>query len=353
MISRIVLFPYYLALKIRNRLYDKGRITGVTHAVPILSVGNVTAGGTGKTPMVEYLAALLQGSHRVAVLSRGYKRKSKGFHLVEADDTAAQAGDEPLQIKRKFPDVLVAVDKDRNQGVEQLLALPEDRRPEVVLLDDGFQYRRLKPRLDVVLVDYNRPVFQDELLPIGSLRDLPEQIGRADAVVVTKCPLGLDEWDRTQYRQQLHLRADQPLFFASLKYVEPAPVFRWEGDKRYIYSKEVYLFTGVADDRPIRAHLVDRYDRVDHKSFGDHHRFSRGDIRRLRAYARRHPQALLLTTEKDAQRLLHCSRLDEEVRRRLFYLPVEHVFLTWDEMVAFESFIRAEVPEKHADGCLF
>lgn len=353
MISRIVLFPYYLTLKIRNRLYDKGRIAGVTHGVPVLSVGNVTAGGTGKTPMVEYLAALLQGSHRVAVLSRGYKRKSKGFHLVDVDDTAAQAGDEPLQIKRKFPDVLVAVDKDRNHGVEQLLALPEDRRPEVVLLDDGFQYRRLKPSLDIVLVDYSRPVFQDNLLPIGSLRDLPEQIGRADAVVVTKCPLGLDEWDRTQYRQQLHLRAEQPLFFASLKYADPAPVFRWEGDKRYIYSKEVYLFTGVADDRPIRAHLVDRYERIDHKSFGDHHRFSRGDIRRLRAYARRHPQALLLTTEKDAQRLLHCSRLDEEVRRRLFYLPVEHVFLTWDEMVAFESFIRAEVPEKHADGCLF
>ena len=353
MISSVFLFPYYLALKVRNRLYDSGRIKSVQHAVPVISVGNITAGGTGKTPMVEYLAGLLQGGQRVAVLSRGYKRKSKGFRLVGVEDTAAQAGDEPLQIKRKFPDVLVAVDKDRNHGVEQLLALPEDRRPDVVLLDDGFQYRRLKPQLDIVLVDYSRPVFQDNLLPIGTLRDLPEQIGRAGVVVVTKCPRGLDEWDRTQYRQQLRLRADQPLFFASLKYSDPQPVFRWEGDKRYIYSKEVFLFSGVADDRPIRAYLVDRYERIDHKRFGDHHGFTRADIRRLRAYARRNPRALLLTTEKDAQRLLHCRRLDEEVRRRLFYLPVEHEFLTWDEMLAFETRIRAEVPEKHPDGCLF
>ena len=353
MISSVFLFPYYLALKIRNGLYDKGRIASVRHEVPVISVGNVTAGGTGKTPMVEYLAGQLQGGHHVAVLSRGYKRKTKGFRLVEAEDTAAQVGDEPLQIKRKFPDLLVAVDKDRNHGVEQLLALPEDRRPDVVLLDDGFQYRRLKPQLDIVLVDYSRPVFQDNLVPIGTLRDLPEQIGRAGVVVITKSPRELDDWERTQYRQQLRLRADQELFFATLKYGDPVPVFRWEGDKRYIYSKEVFLFSGVADDRPIRLHLVDRYPRVDHKRFGDHHGYTRADIRRLRAYARRNPRALLLTTEKDAQRLLHCRWLDEEVRRRLFYLPVEHEFLTWDEMIAFEARIRAEVPDRHADGLLF
>lgn len=353
MISKTILFPYYLALRIRNALYDSGRIASLQHPVPVLSVGNVTAGGTGKTPMVEYLAELLQTGHRVAVLSRGYKRKSKGFRLVEADDTADLAGDEPLQVKRKFPGVLVAVDKDRNHGVEQLLALPEEQRPEVVLLDDGLQYRRLKPALDIVLVDYGRPVFGDELLPLGSLRDLPEQIGRAGAVVVTKCPRVLDEWDRTRFRQQLRLRPDQPLFFATLRYEDPQPVFRWEGDKRYIYSKEVFLFSGVADDRPLRAHLTDRYQRIDHKRFGDHHRFTRLDARAIRVYARRNPRALLLTTEKDAQRLLHCRFLDDEVRRRLFYVPVRHEFLTWDENLAFEALIRGEVPEKQVDGLLF
>ena len=353
MISRVLLFPYYLVLKIRNGLYDKGRIVGVRHEVPVISVGNVTAGGTGKTPMVEFLAAQLRADHRVAVLSRGYKRKSKGFRLVETQDTVAQVGDEPLQIKRKFPDLLVAVDTDRNHGVEQLLALPEDRRPDVVLLDDGFQFRRLKPQLDIVLVDYSRPVFQDNLLPIGTLRDLPEQIGRAGVVVVTKSPKELDDWERMQYRQQLRLREDQDLFFATLKYADPISVFPGEGDKRYVYSKEVFLFSGIADDRAIRLYLVDHYPHVDHKRFGDHHNFTRLDISALRAYARRHPQALLLTTEKDAQRLLYCHRLDEETRRRLFYLPVEHEFLTWDERLAFEARIRSEVPEKHADGLLF
>lgn len=353
MISSTFLFPYYLALKIRHRLYDTGRIASIRHEVPVISVGNVTAGGTGKTPMVEYLVNLLQCRHRVAVLSRGYKRKSRGFRLVEADDTAALAGDEPLQIKRKFPDILVAVDKNRNHGVEMLLALPEDRRPDVVLLDDGFQYRKLQPALDIVLVDYNRPVFRDNLLPIGTLRDLPEQIGRARVVVATKCPGALDEWERTQFRQQNHLRGDQQVFFATIKYADPVPVFPEEGDKHYIYSKEAYLFTGVADDRPLRMHLADSYEQVDHKRFGDHHRFSRFDARALRAYALRHPLALLLTTEKDAQRLRHCRWLGEEVRRRLFYIPIEHTFLTWEDTLAFEALIRAEVPEKPFDGLLF
>ena len=353
MISKVFLFPYYLALKIRNGLYDKGRIASVSHPVPVLSVGNVTAGGTGKTPMVEYLADLLQGTHRVAVLTRGYKRRSMGFRLVEESDTAAVAGDEPLQVKRKYPDVLVAVDKDRNHGVEQLLALPEELRPEVVLLDDGLQFRKLKPALDIVLVDYNRPVFQDNLLPIGSLRDLPEQIRRGRIVVVTKAPRVLDEWERAQFRQQLRLRADLQLFFSTLRYEEPKPVFRWEGDRRYIYSKEVFLFSGVADDRPLRMHLADSYVRIEHKRYGDHHVFNWFDIRSLRSYARRNPRALLLTTEKDAQRLLHCRFLNEEVRRRLFYIPVRHEFLTWEENLSFEALIRSEVPEKQRNGLLF
>ena len=353
MISQVFLFPYYLVLRIRNRLYDKGRIASVSHPVPVISVGNVTAGGTGKTPMVEFLAEYLHAGNRVAVLSRGYKRKTRGFRLVEAEDTADRVGDEPLQVKRKFPDILVAVDKDRNHGVEQLLALPEGERPDVILLDDGFQYRKLKPTLDIVLVDYNRPVFKDNLLPIGRLRDLPEQIGRAGVIVATKSPFVLDEWERTRFRQENRLRADQQLFFATIRYHEPEPVFRWEGDRRYIYSKEVFLFSGVADDRPLRAHLVDRYPSIAHKRFGDHHRFNWFDIRAIRTYARRHPLALLLTTEKDAQRLLHCRFLDAEVRRRLFYLPIEQEFLSWEEALAFEMLVRDQLPGRPADGCLF
>ena len=353
MISSVFLFPYWLALRIRNALYDSGRRKSVTHPVPVISVGNLAVGGTGKTPMVEYLANLLQGGCRVAVLSRGYKRKSKGFHLVEAEDTADVAGDEPLQIKRKFPDVLVAVDKNRNRGITQLLALPEDRRPELVILDDGFQYRRLKPTTDLVLIDYNRPLFKDNLLPFGRLRDLPEQIRRASVVVITKCPRYLDEWERGKIRQQNRLRNEQPVFFATVKYGDPVPVFRWEADKRYIYSKDVYLFSGVADDRPLLVHLSDRYEHLAHKRYGDHHRFSRGDLRSLAHYVRRNPRAVLMTTEKDAMRLLHCDRLDPEVRRRLFYLPVETEFLSWEEGEAFDALLRRNVPEKEPGGLLF
>ncbi|MBQ6300554.1 MAG: tetraacyldisaccharide 4'-kinase [Bacteroidales bacterium] len=340
-------------MRIRNALYDSGRRKSVTHPVPVISVGNLAVGGTGKTPMVEYLANLLQGGCRVAVLSRGYKRKSKGFRLVEAEDTADVAGDEPLQIKRKFPDVLVAVDKNRNRGITQLLALPEDRRPELVILDDGFQYRRLKPATDLVLIDYNRPLFKDNLLPFGRLRDLPEQIRRASVVVITKCPRYLDEWERGKIRQQNRLRNEQPVFFATVKYGDPVPVFRWEADKRYIYSKDVYLFSGVADDRPLLVHLSDRYEHLAHKRYGDHHRFSRGDLRALAHYVRRNPRAVLMTTEKDAMRLLHCDRLDPEVRRRLFYLPVETEFLSWEEGEAFDALLRRNVPEGAGNGLLF
>ena len=353
MISNVFLFPYWLVLRIRNALFDSGRIKAVQHPVPVISVGNITVGGTGKTPMVEYLVNLLQGQCRVAVLSRGYKRKGRGFHLVEAEDTAAVAGDEPLQIKRKFPHVLVAVDKNRNRGVQQLLALPEEQRPDLVLLDDGFQYRRLKPSTDVVLVRYDRPLFKDNLLPVGQLRDLPEQIRRAGIVVFTKSPRYLDEWEREKVRKATRLRPDQPVFFSTLKYSEALPVFRWEADKRYIYSKEVFLFSGVADDRPILVHLSDRYEHIDHKRYGDHHRFSRADQRALSRYARQNPRALLLTTEKDATRLLHCTRLSDEVRRRLFYLPVETEFLSWEEGEAFDALLRSKAPEKASNGLLF
>ncbi len=351
--SKVLLFPYWLALRLRHAGFDSGRRKVVEHPVPVISVGNVTVGGTGKTPMVEYLVNLLQGRCRVAVLSRGYKRKSRGFHLVEVDDSATQAGDEPLQIKRKFPEIIVAVDKNRNRAVAQLLALPEEQRPGLILLDDGFQYRKLKPATDLVLVDYNRPIFKDELLPLGHLRDLPEQIRRAAAVVVTKSPRYLDAWEREKVRSATRLRPEQPLFFATVKYGEALPVFRWEADKRYIYSKEVFLFSGVADDRPMVVHLSDRYDRIAHKRFGDHHCFTRADQRRLARFARRNPRSLLLTTEKDAMRLLHARKLDDEVRRRLFYLPIETEFLTWEEGEAFDELLGRNVPEQAGNGLLF
>ena len=338
-LSRVFLFPYWLALKLRNARWDSGRSKAVRHPVQVISVGNLTVGGTGKTPMVEYLCTLLRGNRRVAVLSRGYKRKSRGFQFVDPANPAATVGDEPLQIKRKFPDIPVAVDKDRNRAVGQLLALPPEQRPEIILLDDGFQYRKLQPAVNLLLVDYNHPVFEEELLPFGRLRDLPEQIRRADAVVVTKAPRLMDGWDHEQMRQRLHLRPEQPLFFTSIRFNAPQPVFPEEADKRYVYSKEAFLFSGVADDRPLRVWLTDHYSHIDHRRYGDHHAFTRLDQRALRRYARRHPRTVLLTTEKDAMRLIHCTRLDADVRTRLFYVPIETSFQSPEEEGSFAKLI--------------
>ncbi|MBO4767956.1 MAG: tetraacyldisaccharide 4'-kinase, partial [Bacteroidales bacterium] len=216
MISKVLLFPYYLTLKIRNKLYDSGRKATYSFDTPVICIGNVTVGGTGKTPMAEYAVRVYLERYRVAVLSMGYKRRSKGFVVVGVDDTADQVGDEPLQIKRKFPNITVAVDRNRKRGIDNLLSLAD--RPEVIILDDGFQRREILPRKTVFLVDYNRPIFKDELLPIGRLRDLPDQIRRARAVVITKCPEYTDEWECEKLRKLTRVKPDQELFFSKVKY---------------------------------------------------------------------------------------------------------------------------------------
>lgn len=354
MISKVLLFPYFIALKLRNALYDNGSLKARTHGVPVVSVGNITSGGTGKTPMVELLASLLKSDYRVAVISRGYKRKSRGFHIVSEDDGWQLAGDEPRQIKRKFPYVTVVVDKKRNRAIDNLMALPEEERPEVILLDDGFQYRKLKADTNILLVDYNRPVFKDELLPLGNLRDLPEQIRRADAIVFTKSPEMLDEWDRDKMISLTKVNPAQKVFFAKINYEAPAPVFPGAGNPRYIYSKEVFFFAGIADDKPVICHLSKDYPTIFHKKFGDHHRYGSAEARMLNSFAKQHPRTVLLTTEKDVQKLTGCKGLSKEVKERLFFLPITTRFLTYEEKDGFRDFIFSALPDKTpANGLLF
>lgn len=342
MVSKILLFPYWLSLRIRHKRYDSGKAKSTFFDdIPVISVGNITAGGTGKTPMTEYIVRMLKDDFKVAVLSRGYKRKSKGFLILSENDSALKVGDEPLQIKRKFPNITVAVDKDRVNGVKKLKELPENQRPDLIILDDGFQHRRLKPALDIVLQNYYRPVFKDELLPLGRLRDLPEQIGRAGVVICTKCPDNLNDWERATVKKEARLRADQELLFARTAYTEPEAVFPEFGDKRYIYSKEVFLFTGIASDRDIILQLSDRFEWISHEKYSDHHKFTKADVFHLNRYAAAHPRALLLTTEKDAQRLRDCQGLSDQFKTRLFYLPMVTAFLTVAETRRFEEIIRS------------
>ena len=371
MIDKILLFPYYLTLKLRNRLYGRpGRKLHYADA-PTLCIGNVTAGGTGKTPHVEMVLRLLQQSEawsgkQLAVLSRGYKRDSKGFQQVTSGGSATMFGDEPLQIKKKFPDVTVAVDKDRVEGCE-LLVHPDKLKErkyarkcwnrdfppaDYIVLDDAFQYRKLKAAKNIVLVDYNRPVHRDMLLPLGRLRDLPERIFDADAVIVTKCPAELDELARAQFVEQMGFTDYLPsgcdaanpsgrrqfIFFTTILYGQAERVYT-TAEPRYLYAKKAILVTGIAGDGPLRAYLSDTYKLIKRFSFPDHHRYTWKDINRIQDASAAQPTAAILTTEKDAQRLLDYSGMPETLMQRLFQVPISVDFLSADERETFTDFI--------------
>ena len=372
MFRKLVLAPYYLALSVRHLLYDKGWKKSVEVPVPSICVGNITVGGTGKTPHTEMILRMLLKSdnwayRNIAVLSRGYKRRSKGFQKVDWKGSAQFYGDEPLQIAKKFPVVTVAVDADRIEGCrflthpEELQTAKSARRcldkdvpkADLIVLDDAFQHRSIRAKLNIVLVDYNRPVHKDVLLPLGHLRDLPSRLSAADILIVTKCPAYLDAWERNKWASWLGLKEynaatfqaqgkdgkPRLLFFTGIDYGEMAPVFPEEADARFIYAKRLTLFTGIAKDAPLVNFLSDKYKVVKRIRFADHHKYTRADIHTLEAAIRENPTALLCTTEKDAQRIVDVKNLPSDIRQRLFYLPIEVFFLTPEEKMRFETAI--------------
>lgn len=322
-LDKFLLFPYYLVLKIRNKLYDSGRWKSYSFDVPIISVGNVTVGGTGKTPHVEMLIRFLQNQYRIAVVSRGYKRKTKGYGEVSISDNYKDVGDEPLQIKKKFPEIKVVVDSSRKRAIENLLNLPEEQKPTLVILDDAFQHRKVRPDISILLVDYSRPIFEDHLLPIGGLRDLPTEIRRADIVIVTKVPDEIDISDREKWRKRLHLLPSQPLFFSKISYLTPLPIFPDKSNNRYIYSKNAILFSGIANDTSLRNNLVGTYKLNSVLRFSDHHNYTPEDFRTIETASRKHPTAVIITTEKDSQRITGHYSVSDELKSKLFYLPIQ------------------------------
>ena len=324
-LGNIFAFPYALALAVRNMAYEKGWKKSVKFDnVSIISFGNITVGGTGKTPHVEmFIRYLLSRAYRVAVVSRGYGRQQPGTsRFVETNSRVEEVGDEPLQIKRKFPQVKVIVDKDRVRAVNMLMALPFGDVPEVILLDDGMQYRRLAADRLITLINYNRPIYKDCLLPFGRLRDLPSQLKRADTVIITKCPPYLNAEEKRAAIAANHISEGQKVFFTSVQYFDPLPVFE-QGNNRYMYSKEAILFTGIANSGQLRHHVGARYPRNFHIEFSDHHVFTDKDIKTIEKFADKHPQAIILTTEKDAQRVRRNPVVSERLKERTFYIPIE------------------------------
>ena len=361
MIDKVLLFPYYIVLKLRDKHYRFGKKKPKVAEVPTICVGNIAAGGTGKTPHTEMILRMLLesfewGDKHIAVLSRGYRRESRGFQQVPSDGSAAMFGDEPLQIKKHFPNVTVAVCRDRVEGC-MLLCHPEllekkrygrkcwhkDFPPaDIIVLDDAFQYRKLKASLNVVLVEYSRPLGKDHLLPLGRLRDLPERITDADVIIATKCQPEITVEEKEKWAQTLGTPLDrtrQTLLFTSVHYGNPLPVFS-EADPHYIYSKKAILFTGIAKDTPIRRYLSDRYKIVRRFAFKDHHKYNWSDCQKILSETRRHGTAAVITTEKDAQRVLDYSGFPGEVRKKLFMLPIRVDFTTEQERSEFDRILR-------------
>lgn len=351
MLDRIVLFPYYFALRFRNEYY---RNRGQKSEVPTICLGNITVGGTGKTPHTEMILDILQqsdewGGRNIAVLSRGYKRKSKGFQMVGYNGPASEYGDEPLQIKRKFPAVSVAVDRNRVEGCDLLVHpekvqsgkykdkvhFPDFPAADIIVLDDAFQYRKLRPDVNIVLVDYSRPIDEDRLLPLGNLRDLRERISEADIVIVSKCPRAMDPEEKKSWADRLGV-AEEKMFFTYIKYSGIIPMYD-SADRHYVYSKKAIMFTGIARDTAMQNYLSGIYKILQKFSFGDHHKYSKGDFHSMLAVVKKYPAAALITTEKDAMRAYDFQGVPEMLKERMFYLPIQVDFLEYGDRERFTS----------------
>ena len=310
---------------LRNKMYDHGIFSSTKFDVPVIAVGNLSVGGTGKSPMVEYLISLLKEDLRVATLSRGYKRSSSGFHLLSGSETATEVGDEPLQFKHKFPEVTVAVDESRTHGIKELLKLSAP--PEVVLLDDAFQHRKVAAGFYILLTPYHNLYVDDLVLPAGDLREPISGAVRADVVIVTKCPPKLPEEERTKIRERLQLNAGQELFFSSISYSEEVISAKTRMSLKQLKKKHFKLVTGIANPKPLVDFLKKKDLSFDHKAFPDHHNFSASEIGELKK------AKMILNTEKDYMRLK--NDIPEE---HLFYLPIRTNFIEEEEK--FKVIIR-------------
>ena len=344
---------YGLGVKLRNTLFDIGVLKSRTFQIPVIAVGNITVGGSGKTPHVEYLANLLRKDFHVAVLSRGYKRKSKGFIRATEKTTMPEIGDEPFQMKQKFPDVTVAVDKKRCHGIE--LLTEKDNRLDAVLLDDAFQHRYVKPGINILLVDYHRLIIYDQLLPAGRLREPLNGKDRADIVIVTKCPKDLKPMEYRVITKAMNLYPYQHLYFTTLEYDQLWPVFNKNGGLHSLEDlsdQHVLLLTGIASPEQLEHDLSPIAPHLTPLTFSDHHQFKSKDIQLINdRFAALPSPKVIVTTEKDAARLLTAEGLSDEVRANLYVLPVRIAFMQ-DQQESFNLQIIGYVRKNSRNSIL-
>jgi tetraacyldisaccharide 4'-kinase len=339
-IVRILLYPFsfiYGALVwLRNRLYDTGFFSSVQFSPPVITVGNLSVGGTGKTPHIEYLVRLLQYRFRVATMSRGYKRRTQGFLLADENTNALRIGDEPMQYHMKFPELVVCVAEERITGIPRLL----QRRPDIdaILLDDAFQHRSVKAGVNVLITDYSKPFYKDYILPVGTLRESRKAYHRANVIIVSKCPPTMTSEQAMEMKEHIAPLAEQQLFFTTINYDAPYDLFTHE--QVQLKNKNIILVCGIAKPQPLIDHLKSSAQNVHVLSYADHHYFYSKDLEEIKsAYNNWDVQdKIIVTTEKDAARLmLHADQL-KEWGVTIVVLPIVVSFL-FNQQQVFDNLI--------------
>lgn len=340
---KIILFPvaclYGLFMELRNKLFDWKILPSKSFDIPVISVGNLSAGGTGKTPHTEYLAGLLKDHYRVAILSRGYRRKTKGFILVGSEHTAGDIGDEPVQYYRKYPEIVIAVDESRKRGITRILSEKPDT--EVILLDDAFQHRYVKPGQSILLTDYHHLYSGDYLLPTGLLRERSKGAGRADIIVVTKTPRVLSPITRRSIEKELKIKPYQKLYYSYVDYESPVPL-RACGNLPVASPKYNYIImvAGVANSYPLQEYLKSICNELTVIDFKDHHDYTAADFGKILKEFDSiiSKDKVIFTTEKDA------TKLDKEEfspfleKLPVYYVPIRIRFHDCDQL-KFEKLI--------------
>ena len=333
---------YGAGVWLRNLLFDSGVLKEQRFERPVVCIGNITVGGTGKTPHTELLLSMLLPKYNVGVLSRGYKRRSRGFHLATSSTPMDVIGDEPWQIKQKFPEAIVAVDANRRAGIQRLLRDPQTHDVDVILLDDAFQHRYVRAGLNILLTDYHRLFTEDCLLPAGRLREPVTAKERADIVIVTKCPSVMKPMDYRVIQKSLELKPFQSLFFSTFRYRPLRRLFAEDQSQPEVLSADnhVLLLTGIASPQQMLMDLHRITRHITPMSFDDHHAFTPRDIQRIEEAftAMQGNKRLIVTTEKDAARLRQAEGLSPIVRRHIYVLPIE-VEIMQDRGAEFESAI--------------
>ncbi len=344
---KILLAPaallYEAGVTFRHRLFDWGILKSERFDIPIICIGNITVGGTGKTPMAEMIIGYMAQMHHVALLSRGYGRRTKGYIEVQPNSHYREVGDEPLQIKMKFPDTVVVVCEKRAEAIRRIRA--EHPEIDLIVMDDGFQHRYVEPKVNVIMIDATRPIQHDRMLPLGTLRDLPDELHRAHYFIVTKCPDRMAPIDRRILRKVLIQVAYQKVYFTRFESFMPQPLYPAEAVFPALqHGMPVIALSGIGNPAPFIESLREHYELVGELTLDDHHVYKVRDMNAICDLLRKHPGAVVVTTEKDAVKMTNRAKIPEKIRQNLYYIPINISFIedsSTDFLQKLEEDVRA------------